>query len=150
MLQEEEWAKMESAYYDLMRTISADQRRDEIWEKGFDRANAEKLRLKLQLPSFWQIIEQKRINFVGGLLHKAHGKKAHRVMQKEEEDGGKWWMSITKDMQKYGFESIDEIGELKREGTLRSKIEGRRKREDDDLKNTASDALPTGDSPTVF
>ena len=53
-------------------------------------------------------------------------------------------------MQKYGFESIDEIGDLKREGTLRSKIEGRRKREDDDLKNTASDALPTGDSPTVF
>ena len=102
----------------------------------------------MELPSFWQIIEQKRIQFVGGTLEKKHGCKAHRVMLEEKTESGDWWIEMTKVMQKYGLESIEHIGDLKKEQKLRLKIDGHREKEDEELKNSLFHALPREDGPT--
>ena len=112
MLKEEEWARMEAAYEELMRKITAHKRQEEIWSKGFDKTNARKLREKLGLPSFQQVVEKKRLSFAASVLTRNEGKKVYRVMGEDEQEAGEWWKQLEKDMQKYGIESKKQLEDL--------------------------------------
>ena len=103
VLKEEEWERLELTYNELMRKISRHQRRKRIWERGFDKEDAFKVRKELGLPSVKQVVVKKRLNFYATVLLRVNDRKVFRVMEEEEEVKGEWWKLIQKDMSQCGI-----------------------------------------------
>ena len=133
---------LEKEYNELLRIVTRHLRTKKIREKGYDRINADEIRMSLGLPSLQQMLEKKRLLFGASVGVKVPGRKVGTVMEEERAENGQWWKMIEKDMEKYDFSSYDELKTSFAQKQLRKRWESLCAKEDQEAKKAFSDALP--------
>ena len=93
------------------------------------------------MPSFTQVVEQKRLSFAATVLAHVRDRKVFRVMQEEEIAEGEWWKTLEGDMRKYGIGSKEELRNLKLLNRLKISLNEQIQKQDEDESKQA-DVLP--------